>query len=60
MQQLQQRDWCEQQIEEKKSRKQTEQQINNLFDQQSLFHDNLLVENQSEHNRRRLENEKDT
>jgi len=32
MQQLQQKDWCEQQIAEKQSKKKLEKDINNLFD----------------------------
>ena len=42
MQQLQQKDWCEQQIAEKQMKKEVEK-INNLaFDEQALqFHDTL-------------------
>lgn len=60
MQQLQQQDWCEQQIKEKSQKKELEKTVNNLFDQQALYHNQILTETQSEHNKRRLENERDT
>ena len=58
MQQLQQKDWCEQQIAEKQMKKEVEK-INNLaFDEQALqFHDTLKY-TQSEHNRVRTEQAK--
>ena len=59
MQQLQQKDWCEQQIREKNMRKEHEKNVNNLFDSQALqFHD-TLKETQTEHNKNRFNNEKE-
>lgn len=42
MQQLQQKDWCEQQIAEKKSKQALEKTVNDLFDQQTLDFNNIL------------------
>lgn len=60
MQQLQQKDWCEQQIAEKQSKKKLEQDINNLFDQQTIEFNNILKQTQDEHNKQRRQNEIDT
>ena len=60
MQQLQQRDWCEQQIKEKEMRRNMEKINNQAFDQQALqFHDTLKW-TQSEHNRQRIDQAKQT
>ena len=53
MQQLQQKDWCEQQIAEKNSKKQLEKDINNLFDQQTIEFNNILKQTQDQHNKTR-------
>ena len=42
MQQLQQKDWCEQQIKEKQSKQALEKTVNDLFDQQTLDFNNIL------------------
>lgn len=60
MQQLQQQDWCEQQIRDKQRRQENEKQINKMFDEQSLQFNNLLGQTQSDHNQRRIDNERDT
>ena len=60
MQQLQQMDWCEQQIKEKQQKKQLEKEVNDLFDKQTIRHNEILHETQTHHNRTRTENEKDT
>ena len=60
MQQLQQRDWCEQQISEKAQKKELEKNINNLFDQQTIEFNNILKQTQETHNKTRTQNEKDT
>ena len=58
MQQLQQKDWCEQQIKEKQLKKEVEK-INNLaFDAQTMQFTETLQWTQSEHNRQRNEQAK--
>ena len=60
MQQLQQKDWCEQQIKEKEMQKNLEKANNQAFDEQALmFHDTLKF-TQSEHNRQRTDQAKQT
>lgn len=53
MQQLQQRDWCEQQISEKTQKKQLEKTVNDLFDQQTLEFNKILKQTQEDHNKAR-------
>ena len=60
MQQLQQQDWREQQIKEKQQKKDLEKQVTKLFDEQALWHCDILGETQSAHNKNRLDNERDT
>ena len=60
MQQLQQKDWCEQQISVKKSQKDLEKKVNQLFDQQTLEFNKILKQTQEEHNKTRTQNEVDT
>ena len=60
MQQLQQQDWCEQQISEKQSKKKLEKDINTLFDQQTIEFNNILKQTQEQHNKTRRQNEMDT
>lgn len=60
MQQLQQKDWCEQQIKEKELQKNMEKANNQAFDEQALmFHDTLKY-TQSEHNKQRTDQAKQT
>jgi hypothetical protein len=60
MQQLQQQDWCEQQIREKALKKDVSKQVDALFDAQTIQQNEALGISQSEHNRLRLQNELDT
>ena len=60
MQQMQQQDWCEQQISEKSQKKELEKNINQLFDMQTLAQNQTLHDTQTDHNKKRLDNEKDT
>lgn len=47
MQQLQQQDWCEQQMREKQMRKDLQQKTNELFDQQAIAFNDQLKHTQS-------------
>ena len=60
MQQLQQQDWCEQQIAEKEKKAQLAKNVDMLYDAQADEYNKMLSMTQSEHNRLRLDNEKDT
>ena len=60
MQQLQQKDWCEQQISEKQQKKDLEKTVNQLFDQQTLEFNKILKQTQEQHNKTRQQNEVDT
>ena len=60
MQQLQQKDWCEQQIKEKSQKKALDKTVNDLFDQQTLDFNNILKQTQEQHNKTRTQNELDT
>ena len=59
MQQLQQKDWCEQQIKELDQKKTHEKKVESLYDAQTLHMNAQLRDMQSDHNRKRYENEMD-
>jgi hypothetical protein len=53
MQQLQQQDWCEQQIREKQQKQEAIKQEDSEYDAQTIKFSEILKETQSEHNRMR-------
>ena len=60
MQQLQQKDWCEQQIAEKQRKKDVDKNISEMFDDQTIHQSNILKETQEVYNKNRTQNEVDT
>jgi hypothetical protein len=47
-------------MKENQMRKKTEKEVNNLFESQSVHFNGVLGQTQSDHNKNRLDNEKDT
>ena len=60
MQQLQQKDWCEQQVVELARKNALAKDINDMFDEQTIRHNNILKQTQDDLNKNRTQNEVDT